>query len=63
MASLFKGYNRDIKYLLPPSVTDWLQAGHLAYFVSDIVDKLDLSEIKNTYKEQRKNEESNLYEI
>lgn len=50
MASLFKGYNRDIKYLLPPSVTDWLQAGHLAYFVSDIVDKLDLSEIKNTYK-------------
>ena len=47
MASLFKGYNRDIKYLLPPSVTDWLQAGHLAYFVSDIVDKLDLSEIKN----------------
>jgi len=50
MASLFKGYNRDTKYLLPPSVTDWLQPAHLAYFVSDIVEKLDLSAIKNQYK-------------
>lgn len=50
MASLFKGYDRHTKYLLPPSVTDWLQADHLAYFVCDVVEKLDLSEIKSHYQ-------------
>lgn len=50
MASLFKGYDKHAQYLLPPSVTDWLNKDHLAYFVSDVVEQLDLSEIKNSYK-------------
>jgi hypothetical protein len=29
--------------LLPPLVDEWLPAGHLAYFISDTVDALDLS--------------------
>lgn len=32
-------------YLLPPSLTEWLPSGHLAYFVLDVVKELDLSEI------------------
>jgi transposase/IS5 family transposase len=51
MASLFKGYDRKTGYLLPPSLNDWLQKDHLAYFVADIVESIDLSEIKNTYKQ------------
>lgn len=50
MSSFFKGYDRDTNYLLPPSLTDWLPKNHLAYFVADIVEKLDLSEIKDCYK-------------
>lgn len=28
--------------LLPPSLDEWLPEGHLAYFISDVVDELDL---------------------
>jgi hypothetical protein len=33
-------------YLLPPSPTEWLPEGHLAYFVLEIVRELDLSAIE-----------------
>ena len=39
----FVTVNRDTGYLLPPSVADWLPKDHLARFVVDIVDQLDLS--------------------
>ena len=39
----FLTVNRDTAYLLPPSVEDWLPKDHLARFVVDIVDQLDLS--------------------
>jgi transposase len=45
----FKIYDRSTPYLIPPSVEDWLPSGHLAYFVVDIVERLDLSEIKKCY--------------
>ena len=31
--------------LLPPSPSDWLSADHQVYFLLDLVDELDLSEI------------------
>ena len=34
---------RDQQYLMPPSVTDWLPADHLAFFVVDVVTELDLT--------------------
>lgn len=42
------GYNftpvdRDQLMLMPPSVADWLPEDHLAWFVLDVVDELDLS--------------------
>jgi hypothetical protein len=49
MVSLFKSYSRSIDYLLPPSIMEWLPKDHLAYFVVDIIEKLDLSEIKKSY--------------
>ena len=34
---------------MPPSVEDWLEEGHLARFVVEIVESLDLSEIHKAY--------------
>ena len=45
----FKTYDRSTDYLLPPSLTDWLPKNHLAYFVVDIIEKLDFSGIKQCY--------------
>lgn len=39
----FRGGNRVQTSLLPPSITDWLPAGHLAWFVIEAVETMDLS--------------------
>lgn len=41
----FKPYDMDQPYLLPPDLRLWLPEGHLALFVSDVVDALDISSI------------------
>ena len=46
----FKECNRDQMFLLPPSLRDWLPEGHLAYFILDLMEHLDLSEIYSSYK-------------
>jgi transposase len=45
----YKTYDPDQLFLLPPSLKEWLPEGHLAYFVSDVVDELDLSDIEKIY--------------
>ena len=45
----FKPYDPEQPYLLPPSPREWLREDHLAYFVSDVVDTLDLSAILDEY--------------
>ncbi|MBA3044877.1 MAG: IS1182 family transposase [Euryarchaeota archaeon] len=42
-------YNPNQNYLLPPNPRDWLPEGHLALFLSDTVDGLDLSAIHAYY--------------
>ena len=42
MATTFRPYLPDQIFLLPPSLRDWLPEGHLVYFISDVVDRLDL---------------------
>ncbi len=47
----FKPYTPDQLLLLPPALQDWLPEGHLALFLSDVVDEaLDLSPILATYE-------------
>lgn len=41
----YRPYAPTQTYLMPPSPTDWLPADHLAYFILDLVEELDLSEI------------------
>ncbi len=46
----FKPYTPDQLLLLPPALQDWLPEGHLALFISDVVDEaLDLTPILVTY--------------
>src|SRR5712692_41906 len=52
-----KGYraylpNQDL--LLPPSLREWLAEEHLVYFVSDVVDQLDLSAIHAVYEQEKR---------
>ena len=48
----FRPYHPDQALLLPPLLQDWLPEGHLASFVSDVVDALDLSPILGVYARQ-----------
>ena len=43
MAYNFLRGDRDQPFLLPPDLRDWLPEGHLAWFVLDVVDQLDLA--------------------
>ena len=47
--SKFVQCDRATLYLLPPSLQDWLPEGHLARFVVEIVDQLDLRALKASY--------------
>lgn len=50
MAKTYRPYCPDQMFLLPPSLRDWLPENHLVYFVSDVVDQLDLSAIEAVYE-------------
>jgi transposase len=47
--SRFRSIDRASDYLLPPSVQDWLPESHLARYVVDVVEGLDLSELERVY--------------
>lgn len=53
MAKTFRPYEPDQLLLMPPSLADWVPEDHLARFVSDVVDTLDLRAIEDTYTEER----------
>jgi transposase len=49
----FLGYAPGQLLLLPPDLREWLEEGHLAYFILDVVETLDLSEIFSSYDGSR----------
>jgi len=54
MSKTFRAWDVDQGWLLPPSVHDFVPAGHLAHFVRDTVrEGLDLSAILGSYEEDR----------
>lgn len=48
--SNFRPINRDTGFLLPPSVDEWLPERHLARFVVEVIDQLDLSAMAKAYR-------------
>lgn len=49
MPTSYLPYTPGQSLLLPPSVDEWLPQGHLAYFISDTVEQLDLSAFHARY--------------
>jgi len=45
MSRIYLSYDPEQRLLLPPDLREWLPEGHLALFISDVVDELDLSAI------------------
>jgi hypothetical protein len=48
--SNFRTIDRETAYLLPPSVNGWLPERHLARFVVEVIDGLDLSAMSRSYR-------------
>jgi len=40
----------DQGFLLPPDMREWLDPGHLAFFILDAVDQFDLSRFEAKYR-------------
>jgi transposase len=51
VAQNFLPCDRDQELLLPPSLREWLPEDHLAWFVLDAVDEIDLSAFYGAYRE------------
>ena len=54
MAKTYRPYVPEQDLLLPPSLRDWLPEDHLAFFVSDLIDQLDLSAITTVYEDEER---------
>ena len=54
MSKTYLPYDPDQQLLLPAALQEWLPPDHLSYFISDVVDQLDLSAITARYEEERR---------
>ena len=54
MSKTYLPYDPDQQLLLPAALREWLPDDHLAYFISDVVDQLDLSSITARYEGERR---------
>jgi transposase len=50
MSQRFVCADREQAFLMPPSLRDWVPAGHLAWFVIDAVDEMDLGGFYGAYR-------------
>ena len=48
--SNFRLINRDMDFLMPPSVDEWLPQRHLARFVVEVIEGLDLRAMTGSYR-------------
>jgi transposase len=53
MSKAFRPYDPEQAFLMPVALSEWLPKDHLVYFISDVVDQLDLREITDCYEEER----------
>jgi transposase len=51
MPSNYRAYQPEQSYLLPPSPSDWLPENHLAFFISEVVEEMDLSAFYGRHEE------------
>ena len=53
MAQNFIDCDREQAFLMPPSLRNWLPADHLAWFVIETVERLDLAVFYASYRAER----------
>jgi transposase len=53
MRTSYVPYHPEQQHLLPNALQDWLPEGHLAYFINDTVDSLNLSAFHARYADGR----------
>jgi hypothetical protein len=51
MAYNFLRNDRDQPFLLPPDLHDWLPQEHLAWFILEVVDQLDLAPFYRAHRD------------
>ena len=54
MGKSYRRYLPEQDFLLPPSLREWLPENHLVYFVSDVVDSLDLAAMDAVYGDEER---------
>ena len=54
MSKTFRPYDPEQQLLLPAALQEWLPEDHLAYFISDLVEHLDLSAITARYQSEER---------
>jgi transposase len=54
MAKVFRPYDPEQQFLLPPSLDDWLPQEHPARFVNELLDRLDLTAITAPYEKEER---------
>src|SRR5260370_76649 len=54
MGKSYRPYLPDQEFLLPPSLHEWTPDNHLVYFVSDVVDNLNLSALDAVYGDEQR---------
>jgi hypothetical protein len=50
LMSNFQQFDRATGFLLPPSLDEWLPERHLARFIVEVIDGLDLLAVVNSYR-------------
>jgi len=50
--SKFKEYSQSQIMLLPPNITDWIPKDHQCFVINEIIDKLNISCVEDTYSDQ-----------
>src|ERR1700732_466219 len=54
MGKSYRAYLPEQDLLLPPSLREWLPENHLVYFVSDVIDNLNLSALDAVYGDEQR---------
>jgi len=54
MGKSYRPYHPDQQFLLPPSLRECLPENHVVYFVSDVVDHLNLSALDTVYADEQR---------
>ncbi|MFO7966650.1 MAG: IS1182 family transposase [Archaeoglobaceae archaeon] len=52
MSKTYRSYEQSQNYLLPPDIRDWLPDDHLAVYINNLVEELDLSKIYGFYESE-----------